>query len=86
MTEIESYINDLCGYNFSDKYLTLNVDVKGILKMAASCYAAIMVLNYDSSGMAAREWETRLDVLTAFFNKAMQQLKEPSVIKFINSS
>ena len=86
MTEIESYINALTGKNFSDTYSTLNVDKKGILKMAASNYAAIMVLNYDPTGMLAREYETRMDILVMGFNKAMQQLKEPSVIKFVSDA
>ena len=36
MTEIEAYINAAVRFNFSDKFATLNVDTKGILKMASS--------------------------------------------------
>jgi len=82
----ESYINAVTGKNFSDTYASLNADKKGILKLAASCWTAIMVLNYDPTEMSAREFETRIDVLTMLFNKAMQQLKEPSVIKFVSDA
>lgn len=81
--QAESYINVVSCYNWSDAYATLNVDVKGILKLAASNLAAIFVLNYDPSTMSSREYETRIDILTAFFNKAMQQIKEQAAIKFI---
>ena len=47
MTQVESFINVYCRYNFSDAYSTLNVDVKGILKECASNLAAIYVLQYD---------------------------------------
>lgn len=86
MTEAESYINVVSGYNWSDNYSALNVDVKGILKMAASNIAAVMVLNYDPSVVSAREFESRIDVMTFWFNKAMVQLKEPSVIKFMKDA
>jgi hypothetical protein len=85
MTEAESLINCVTCYNWSDAYTTLNVDVQGILKLAASNWAAILVLNADPTGMSAREYETRLDVLTMGFNKAIQQLKEVSVKTFMKA-
>src|SRR3990167_8903586 len=54
MTQAESVINTLTRYNWSDAYATLNADVKGILKEAASNLAAIYVIQYDMSGFASR--------------------------------
>lgn len=46
----ESYINTITRYNWSDVYLTLNVDVKGILTMTSAAIAAGFVINYDTRG------------------------------------
>lgn len=50
VTQAESFINVATRKNFSDVYSSLNVDVKGILKEAASNLAAIYVINYDYVG------------------------------------
>ena len=64
MTQAESFINVATRYNWSDAYSGLNVDVKGILKEAASNLAAMYVIIYDMSGFTSRtEAETMLDVL-----------------------
>ena len=87
IAEAESFINCTCGYNFSDAYTGLNVDVKGLLKMAASNLAAIYVINYSLSGfLSMREAETRIDVLTYWFNKAIAELKTKEVINFIKDA
>lgn len=87
MFQAESYINAVCCYNFSDNYTTLNDDVKGILKLAASNIAAMYVLNYDLSGFSsAREAETMLDILSDGADKAISQLKEKAVIAFMRAA
>ena|SRR3990167_2966287 len=64
MTQAESFINAATHKNWSDVYSTLNVDVKGILKKAASCLAAIDVINFDMSGFTSRaEAELMIKVL-----------------------
>src|SRR3990167_2959767 len=65
MTEAESYINVVTGFNWSDTYSSENVDVKQILKEAASNLAAIYVLNYDynSASVTRLEMEDRINVL-----------------------
>ena len=75
MAQVESYINAFTGYNWSDAYASLNVDFKGILKEAASCLAAIYVIQYDTSGMSQRESEFRCDVLRDAANRCMEILK-----------
>jgi len=64
MTQVESHINALTRYNWSDAYAGLNVDVKGILKEVASNLAAIYVIQYDMSGYTSRiEAEDMINVL-----------------------
>ena|SRR3990167_2376426 len=83
MTEAESLINMATGVNWSDIYSTLNVDKKGVLKLAASSKAAMLVLNYDTAAMTAREAETRLDVLRDDFYSAFQLLKDSAAKDFV---
>ena len=77
MTQVESFINVACKYNFSDAYTTLNVDVKGILKECASNLAAIYCIEYDMSGATATSLE-RLDSedkINILYKRAMDCLK-----------
>ena len=84
MTEAESYINAATLYNWSDAYGDLDVDVKGILKRAASCLAAIDVINYDLSGFVApSEIQTRLSVLYQTAKDCIKELKVKSTQTFM---
>jgi len=83
MTQAESLINSVTRYNWSDNYSTLNVDVKGLLKMAASAKAAMMVISADMSGMNLTEAQTRLNVLAFEFDEAVKRLNDQEVRKFI---
>jgi hypothetical protein len=75
MTEAESYINVVTGTNWTDEYSALNVDVKGILKMAASNLAAIWVLNYDYDSFGnTRHVEDRINTLWRTFMLAVKAL------------
>src|SRR3990167_5656490 len=90
MTEAESYINVLTGFNWSDDYSTLNVDVKGILKEAASNLAAIYVLNYDyttvTSATSRIELEDRVNLLWARFNQCIKVLREVGSQEFMRTA
>lgn len=86
MTEAESLINNVTRFNWSDVYSTLNVDVKGILKMAASAKAAMMVISADMSGMYLLEAQTRLNVLAFEYDEAIKRLQDQEVKKFINGA
>ena len=87
MAQAESEINVLCEYNFSDTYTSLNADVKGLLKQAASNRAAMYVINYDWSGFPSMvEVQGRLDLLdNAFFN-CINLLKEKIKQDFIKTA
>ena len=84
-SQAESYINCVTGFNWSDTYATENVDVKGILKEAASNLAAIYVLNFDfnSASVPRIEIEDRINVLWARLQECIKILKEAGTNKFI---
>jgi len=87
MTEAESLINAISRTNYSDSYAGLNADVKGILKMAASAKAAMMVIQFDMSGFTSRiEAETMLDVLRDEWRMAIDELKKDEVRTFIGKA
>jgi hypothetical protein len=84
MTQAESLINAQTRTNWSDLYSGLNADVKGILKMAAACWSAMAVIQYDMSGFTSRvEAETMLDVLRDRFVQCMKTLDDANVRQFV---
>lgn len=87
MTQAESYINSVTRYNWSDAYTGLNVDVKGLLKEAASNIAAMYVINYDMSGYTSRaEAETMLDVLWSRANECIKLLQDKVNTDFVKAA
>lgn len=87
MTQVESYINCESRYNWSDAYSTLNADVRGILKEAASNLAAMYVIEYDMSGFTSRaEAESMLNVLYTRAMDCIKLLREQVVKDFINGA
>lgn len=90
MTQAESYINILSGKNWSDNFAGLNVDVKGILKEAASNLAAIYVLNYDLGAISAitsrAEAEDRIMVLWERLGECIETLKKIGTTSFMESA
>ena len=84
VTQAESEINSLTRKNWSDVYSTLDVDVKSLLKAAASNLAAMYVIQYDMSGFSsAVEAQTMLDVLYNSYLRALGILKDKNVQTFI---
>lgn len=86
VTEAESYINVKTRFNWSDVYAAgpLNADMKGVLKEAASCLAAIYVVSYDMSGYANRiEAEDVINVLRDAAERAVKILDKKAQ-DFIN--
>jgi hypothetical protein len=87
MTQVESFINVVCKYNFSDNYAGLNVDVKGILKECASNLAAIYVIQYDMSGYTSRiEAEDMINILYARANNCLEILKDQDYVTYIKGA
>ena len=87
ITEAESVINIMTRKNYSDTYSTLNVDVKGALKLAASTYAGMDCINYDMSGYTSRfEAETMMDVLYEKFLGAISILQDKKTEVFVDGA
>ena len=90
MTQVESFINVETGYNWSDAYAALDVDVKGILKEASSNLAAIYALNFKPTGqdgaMSRIEYEDRVNILFARFVQCMDILTDIGTQKFMTEA
>lgn len=87
VTQAESYINAVCKFNFSDTYSTLNVDVKGLLKEAASSLAAMYVISFDMSGYTSRaEAQTMLNILWSRAQECITLLSQQAVTDFLKRS
>jgi hypothetical protein len=87
VAQAESFINVACKYNFSDAYSSLNADIKGILKEAASNLAAIYVIQYDISGFTSRgEAELMINVLYQRVNDCIGLLMSPDMKDFMNGA
>ena len=87
ISQAESLINCMTRFNWSDVYEDLNIDVKGILKEAASNLAAIYVLNYDPDGLSSRtQYEDRVNVLRDGFLRAVSVLRDKKTQDFINGA
>lgn len=86
ITQAESEINALTRVNWSDLYSALDVDVKAILKEAASNLAAMYVIIYDMSGFTSRlEATTMLDMLRDSYLRALGVLREIQVQRFVKT-
>jgi hypothetical protein len=87
MTQAESFINCVTRYNWSDAYSSLDADVRGLLKLAASNMAAIYVIEYDMSGFSSRtEAENMINILWDAANSAISLLKDQKTVIFIQEA
>src|SRR3990167_11176968 len=87
VTQAESFINAATRKNWSDVYSTLNTDVKGILKMAASNLAAIYVINFNMAGFTTRiEAESMITVLWAAAMECIEVLKDQKNEEFVSGA
>lgn len=87
MTQAESYINVLTRTNYSNSYAGLDVDVKGLLKEAASNLAAIYAIQYDISGYnSTREAENMMNTNWKRFLHCIKLLDEQTANKFLTDT
>lgn len=76
VAQAESLINVESGYNWSDKYATLNVDVKKILTLAASNKAAQYCILANTNGfLSESQVQTTLQTLEADYDKCITLLR-----------
>jgi len=77
IAQAESEINIATRFNWSDVYATLNVDLRDILKEAATNLAAIYIISYDMSGYTSRtEAEDIINVLRDGYLRAISILRD----------
>ena len=87
VTQAESEINTATRYNWSDAYAALDVDVKGILKEAASNLAAIYVIMYDMSGYTSRvEAEDMINILRDGYLRCLSILQDKKQQRFMQEA
>ena len=87
MTQVESQINSVTRFNWSDAYSGLNADTKGILKEVSSNLAAIYFIQYDMSGFTSRvEAEDMINVLRDAALRGLSLLKDQKRKTFISGA
>lgn len=86
-SEVESYINSICRYNFSDSFSSMSADVRAILKEAASNLCATYLIQYNMSGYSSRiEAEDMINILMSRFNDCIELLKDQKLVTFLNNT
>ena len=82
--QVESLINCICRYNFSDAYSTLNADGRGILSEVASNIIAIYIITFNMSGYTSRvEAEDMINILRDAALRGLSLLRDVKVRDFI---
>ncbi|KKL64782.1 hypothetical protein LCGC14_2161540 [marine sediment metagenome] len=75
---VESTINVLSNFNWSDAFGTLNADVKSAVTLYTASGVAQDAINYDSDAIGQSTAELRLDKLESNIRKALKAIKEKS--------
>ena len=87
----ESTLNAICRYNYSDKYTTLNVDVKYIITEVTASLVAIEGIKYNMLGLAGAafsriEAEDRVNILRDAILRNLSILRDKKTQDFINGA
>lgn len=87
INDAEAEINVATRYNWLDAYSGLNVDVKYILRAAASNLAAIYCISYDMGGYTSRtEAENMVNILRDGYLRAIAILRDKKAQDFTNDA
>lgn len=85
--QVESYINAVTRYNWSDVYASLNADVKGILSLLESNLVAAYIISFNMAGYTSRqEAEDMITLLRLEAFNALRDLKDKKVQDFVNGA
>lgn len=85
--QAESFINTVTRHNFTDDYAALNVDVKYLLKEAASNLAAIYAIIYDMSGyQSISRAEVLINVNWIRFKQCIRLLIDQKTVTYMNGA
>jgi hypothetical protein len=82
--QVESLINCITRYNWSDAYAGLNADVKGILAGVESDLVAIYIISFNMAGYTSRiEAEDMVNVLRDSALRALALLRDQKTKDFM---
>ena len=82
--QVESFINIVTRYNWSDAYAALNADVKHLLSEVATNLIAIYVIQYDMSGFTSRvEAEDMINILRDAALRGLALLRDKKTQDFM---
>lgn len=85
--QVESYINCVTRYNWSDAYSGLNADVQGILSECESNLVAIYIIAYNMAGYSTRvEAEDMINILKVRANECLKLLTDQKTAQFIQEA
>jgi len=87
ISQVESFINTVTRYNWSDAYAGLNVDVKAMLQECATNLVAIYVIQYDMSGFTSRvEAEDMINILRDAALRTLALLRDKKTQDFMTGA
>lgn len=82
--QVESEINCVSRYNWSDAYAGLNADVKGILSECASDMVAIYLIQFNMAGFTSRvEAEDMVNILRDAALRCLALLRDKKTVEFM---
>lgn len=82
--QVESTINAISRYNWSDAYAGLNADVKGILSEVESNLVAIYLIQFNMAGYTTRiEAEDMVNILRDGALRGLSLLRDKKVVDFL---
>lgn len=74
MAQAESFLCNLCRYNFVDNYGSLNADVKAILTEYCARYCAVALIAYNMAGFTSRIEAEDMINIHIFRMKAIEKI------------
>lgn len=87
VAQAESYLCNLCRYNFVDNYAALNEDVKRMLSEYCARYAAVALIAYNMAGFTSRiEGEDMMNVHLYRMRKIEQMLEDQKTVTYISGA
>jgi len=85
--QVESLINCVSRYNWSDNYAAANADVKGLLSEAESNLVAIYIISFNMAGYTSRiEAEDMINILRDGALRALSLLRDKKVQDFMQGA
>lgn len=85
--QVESLINCVSRYNWSDNYADANADVKGLLSEAESNLVAIYIISFNMAGYTSRiEAEDMINILRDGALRALSLLRDKKVQDFMQGA